>query len=489
MKKETIKSIILVLLIGNCLFLTFQIWFDRAIWGDEFTLSAFYNAAAELATGVFTQDGAADDSAPLKGLLSPRRVVINNVLSQAVYYGSDETYITAYRLFNELLAHVYHISYTGAFEISRQDYAELLSDKCVYIDFGTSINAELIANSIGGDGSFAFNAITDAVICGDESGNATVVAIRDKTSGTYYKYYTNIKSTVAERLIKACEGKKKTYEFAFEMNLDKVDSKFPNALRLDSFLLIPLTLESLAGVTVERGYFDNGEINANVCDEIVEAFGYRPSNLRKTVSASGGIGNISNVSYVENSGTISINGEGLVQYRAVNEDMGLNLRSQGAWSQKPAYNDALSAVLQLANDIGRIAGVTSNGETQFTAAAELTPSKTAIAKGDYEILLDYSVNGMPVKTNYAVNEALRGFPVSEMNSAVIAIVRNNIIVEFKMLIRGFIKPDNADIIQLEPLLTALDAEFPYKLLSKANICYELEKGSKTLIANWHFEGE
>jgi len=156
---------------------------------------------------------------------------------------------------------------------------------------------------------------------------------------------------------------------------------------------------------------------------MVQVLGYTPSALRKKVYQDGA------TVYVENSATIKIYPEGLLEYTAFEPGRGIPMQEAG---NRGSYH-ILSEVTRIVYDIWRSARIDSPIELGIASDMSQSP------EGEIIIEMNYIPGGTPVI----------------LPAAVEARVQNGYIDSFKMTFRSFEFSEDVSIIP--PALIAVDA--------------------------------
>ncbi len=379
--KETIKSVILTLLIANSILLTVQIWLDPRIWTNVTPLSSFISTIP-LIGGIGTPS---DDGEPIEALtgrtLTPRLVLLCGDVYRNVYYRGETPYEDALALYDNVMQAA--VAGGKSTELTEEEYRQLLTGRCVFVRYGMAVPASLIFARYASDGKHQSRIprVTDAVIVKDASG-AVAIVLRDSVSGGHIKYLTELKGVAIDGVI-AKVGERRLYEFAYELGLDTISPL--SVVQSDPYVLF-LVGNDEGRPNVMDGIRFSQLLERERYGVIVEAFGLRPSNLRKSIASDG------TVKYVENTGTITISPDGTVHYSALSEAFGIGVGTGAATEYR-----AVDAVVRLAGNIYR----TVTGEDVSLCLSE----DTAIGGVNGTIQLRYNAGGLPVFDDQPAVEA------------------------------------------------------------------------------------
>lgn len=345
MKKETIKNIILALLIVNCIQLTAQIWLNDKLWPNDYDFFEF-TAQFPFLDGIvslFRNGSNNDDISDIA--LSPNKVVINGGGARVVSYDGSDTFHSALSLVVPCIEEIASGNSVSSDTISVSQWQSMLRSKSIYINLGFETDGKNIGDIFGQplqEISKVSNA--DSIIIYPELMlNCTYICFKS-TDADYAVRYTlhGYSEQLTEFIKQHTVGQKNDHSFAFELRLDKNSQQAGQGQHLVTFNPdVLLSMDNTAVYDLEvRNVFADTETLSKQADNILGAFGYKPSQIRKTVSQDGV------VTYVENSATVKVSPDGTVEYNSIATDKGIKVKDAKA---QPSL--IVNEVLEIAKDV------------------------------------------------------------------------------------------------------------------------------------------
>ncbi len=418
MRKERIKTIILTLLILNCLHLTGQIWFNKKLWptGYNFFSSVANNAFVSgilkvipIAGTTFSPWSAYADA------IRPPSIVVSSEKARQVFRHGQKQYDNIWSTSGDVVVRLLKTDTPRSAVIETREWNNMLNGNSIFINLGVAMDAASFAGLFGQQTGTIFPdgmMISQFLITGDNVMKDGIVCFRDASSGVITKYWVDYnEDDLFGKINSATFGKSKVGEFVFDHKMDtpSLNPNFKRTVYFDSQVLLPQADEIAQNMTV----FNPIDGSADSFDKIVSVLGYTPSSLRKRVSLEGV------ASYVENSATIKISPNGLVEYSAVDADKGIPLQSS---SQQP--HKIVGEIVVLASKLMQAAGDEHPLDIYLVSDLRQGSSLT--------VTMNYSYNGLPVIVQ-----------TDNGGHAVYAQVENGHITSFKMVLRTFNKADGS----------------------------------------------
>lgn len=382
MKKETIKTIILSLLIINCIQLTAQIWLNKKLWPDGYDFFSYVTNVPVIGDVVSFLNKNSSAGQIADATTMPDKIVINGGGARTVTHSSNNDFFEIIDFISPYIGKVFS---TQGQELTEQEWQTMLRGKSVYVEFGFQIDAHNLAaifDTTAVDAARFGNA--DTMILYPESViNTTSVCFKNKASGTIIKYSVGGDT---DKLAKFIEdktiGKKHEHAFAFELRLDgNAQSAVERKVLLESDVLLTMESEPQSKLIVSSIFRDEDAVS-EIGDSVLNAFGYNPSQLRKTVNQDG------IVSYVENGATVKIYPDGLIEYTAVTVNEGIKISEA-----KASSSTIVNEVLNIAEKVISNAGI----EDEVILKLRTPLNETAVAS--YSAGFDRYYNGLPVMTD------------------------------------------------------------------------------------------
>ena len=466
MKKEHIKSFILILLIVNSIQLTAQLWLDSSPGGlvniPNWSVSNLFS---------FWGKGSGDmnESTMYANATRPRRIIVNGGGAREVYITESESYDMALQISRSVLDSM-RDSTVSVQNISYDQWQNLFKGKSLYLDFGFGVNASTLNNIYGmqtEQSNFdSFKKASGIIITPDAVTNTCSIAVWDEEEDSVYEHKFSCDAiSVLEFIEESTIGKQQNDTFAFEINLDTsstADGEVERKVGLTPLSLLSISSDMIKEKQIEtRGIFKDISDLEKFAEKALPAFGYNPSTLRKTVQNNG------TVEFVENNATIKFGYDGTVEYNAVAKDRGMRI-SNGAPNAIQAVNDVLKVVRQLWQESGM----------------EQTSMKLHLASE----LIDNKENNYVVSFENLHNGIVLNYP-NGSNRAVYARVEDGYITEFVIHLVDVVGIE--ETVETIPVLSAIDILYAHHGTNKMIIddvykCYDLGDG-ESISVKWAFE--
>lgn len=414
MKKERIKTVLLCLLILNCIQLTGRIWLDKKLWPAGYN---FFHYAGNVPVigdllNKFSDNYTGLEEQTFYEAIRPKRIIAGDGSGRSVLYSNDSEYKDIIKIVSNIIKKL--TPDISSDEIHNEQIEKSLLNKSVYLDYGyiADFNTLIKSFEVKDSKDFPTNQYAKSIIIVPENlENKTSICFVSEDGETAVRYRIN---TGEDKLIKQIDSLKskrtKRYAFAFDLNLN-ADADTKNAVRLSPFIV--LNTEDKEGLLISvSNCFDNKKTLSEVSDKIVNAFGYNPSSLRKAVSNRG------TVRYIENNATVNVYTNGIVEYSATSKGMGIKI------SNPSDAESVIKAVMSVAEHIYRTVDNDHNANFVLSGDAFINNN------GKYKVELDYFINGVPVKFG------------DNGENAVVSVIENGFIKDFKMHIAEIINSDN-----------------------------------------------
>lgn len=469
MKKEHIKSFILILLILNSLQLTLQLWFDSNLWPGGFGSIANNSVIRTVFPFIRGTDSDMDEEKLYIKATQPRRVIVNGGGAREVYIFNSEEYTAALEMAVSIIDAMKETGVTVR-TVSYEDWKNLFKGKSLYIDYGFSFDSNSLNKlygAVSSQGKFEqFTNSSGFIITPDTVTNICTITVLDETDNTVYEHRFSCDGTNLLKFIEDMTyGKQQNDTFAFEINLDTSSDESENVER--KVELSPLTLLLIsADMTSEKNIvcesiFENAWELEKFAERTLPVFGYNPSSLRKTVQSNG------TIVYVENNATIKYYFDGTIEYSAVSKERGLK-KSDTASDCNQAINDVLKVVKELWSESGM-----DGNSLNLHLDSSVIDSKT---------------NRYTVKFNNIYNGIVIDYDNVTPN-AVYAEVEDGYITNFKIHLVNI--SESEETSRIMPVLEAIDKMYAGYGDSKVIIddvykCYDIKR-DRNVSAKWAFK--
>lgn len=464
MKKERIKSVILCLLILNCIQLTGQIWLDKKLWPSGYN---FFNSVANvpvlgnMAKMFNFNSGNLSGEVMYDVVVKPQKIVINSINGRDVYYDNEKAYGNLFDFTEGVIAALADTA-PDPKEITEEQYRGFLKGSSLYVDFGFGVNGSELFRIYGIPGKVDFDQFssTEAVILtADAETEKVMVCVKDGKQEEALAYtvdfpYENFTGFLGSFKIR----EQQDYAFAFELDLEK---DIPRGITLDPFVLLPAKESTGGAITINNPLAENEAI-AQLADKIVPAFHYTPSSLRKAVNNDGV------VNYVENNATVTVYPSGLVEYQAVVANRGMKL------GDKLTAKEAVTEILDISRNIWKAGG--GSGAVDLRLQSDLLDNRD----GSYKIQMNYYINGLPVQMGFNGN--------TRVESALYAEIEEGYLKTFKIVLLDISTSEQSlswtSAVEAIGLISGMDKQIQEgAVVSDVYACYYITK-KMNVIPKW-----
>ncbi len=445
MRKEKIKTCVLLVLICSAMALAANVWFGSGIWPRG------YDFFVTLPNRTFFSELFKKEQpyiSPMQNLAKPQKLVITNGGMRGVYYNSDISYGKYYEAVSNFFTTVLsdeslvflrsEVDETEWYGVLRND--ELLDTKSIYISYSTAFSPRLFAEVTGVKHTWlepTASALREFILTPiEEEGQDVLLYVRSAADGKIMKYHINYphKSALYNRISEMTDNA--NYSFAFELNLHDsqvgIGGGVSQKVVMDPLLLISARDSQSVGIMGENPIANEADMEA-----LLSVFGYRKRGVNRHTGTDG------KEHFVENYGSLSIGPDGMVEYYAVDEAKGVNIlpSEDGAASLYDALNGAVSFAANVWQSL------VPDQPFEALVSSDLVESPD----GEYTFTMDYYFEGTPI-----------AMCAEGLDHGVEIYVKNGRIIEYRHLLRRFSGTGAGETNV--PMLQAIDGM--YSLLSE-----------------------
>lgn len=313
MFKEKVKTSIIIILVINLVFLTYQAWFKSGILGSDWPYFSFSDLPF---VRTFQRDSFV--SVPKENLSKPRKIVVNDGELWVPYYNSDDAFDRLDKNTSVVLKCLLGGNIQKEKEINYDEWITLLTEKSVYVEYPIAVEPRMLAMVLNADferlpGDIGI--ITDAIIIPAESDDEAYVALRDAKTDKAYKFLVKGGDiSFPEEVLAMYTDKYRRdgyYEFAFNTLLGE-------GLGENSVSVADLVLFS-DNESVYRDIKGTNPMAGKNHSQLLQSFSFNPKPLRYYSDGYGAD------NYVENYATVTIFPDGYIEYSAVDTSRGIDL--------------------------------------------------------------------------------------------------------------------------------------------------------------------
>jgi hypothetical protein len=467
---EGVKTAMLVLLFSSCLFSGYRI-FD--IYHKQTTSNNnWWGSYSPVTTGAYDDLSSNKEQNIFETIWSPELIMIcDGDKRGAVPNGSDEFKSISVAT-NTVLHNVFYIAEEE--KIQQTDDAEWKSavkGNSVYLRYPAerfTTYDEMLYGTAGSRLSKIINSYDELVIAFDEKNQNTVtVFVLDKESDTAAKAV--VASEAAKELFEAFEEYKtdgKSYVFAYELNLDSKNSDKPG---FNSMMVVPTESIETGEIVIDIPKTYKAGLNftkaTDFMAELINIFGYNPNTIRQYVNSDDAL------IFVGETGSLSIDPEGRIEYKALGTNDGILLSDLG---NTDVYG-INSGICEIMTKVFRICGINVDN-CDFEVKISQTVNPTVQSK-KHEIWYDYFVDGKKIEFS--------------KNPAVYAAVENGVLTEIKMQIKDIEKLNTQT--EASGMFEAIDefcaARKDITAINDAKLIYKYTENGEKIRAEWSIQGD
>lgn len=422
MLKERVKTVVIVLLLASCGFLTFKVWFASGLLGSDWLDFDF----AELPlVRLFTRDKTV--SVPKENLSKPRKIVINDGALWVPYYNTDSAFDTLDERTSEIIKSALAGKGESVKEISYDEWLSHLDSPSVYVEYPISVQPEMLSmilNISMGKLPGELDMVRDAIIIpmGEEG---VSIALRDFNKNRAWEFYIADKDLSFPRdvlnMFTRQNQRDGYYEFAYSTLIGE-EGLGEGAVKVGDLVLFSDNDTSVSNI------YARNPLQEALYGELLKSFSFNPDPIRRYNDAFGG------VNYVENYATVKIFPDGYIEYSAVSDEKGIELNCDS-----DNKYEILNSVIDFAQKVW---------ESVSDKSFDVLVSGIEETETGVKITFDYYYGGREVAINHEQGGA------EALHHAIEVSVVEDRIVSYRQYMRYYTASDSTS--KQESFITALD---------------------------------
>ena len=352
MKKERIKSIVLIALVISSLVLTGQIWFNEKLWPEGYNFFVDIKASASLHLSELFGVEPKEEVTVRTSIASPiylaaymvkdfdHAITVLNTTSDD--YGVINDYVSS------VISHAMSRDIKNVIKVSEDDWRKALFTRGFYVDYGVEYKTHTFAQIFGGytpSFSDTISSLRRFIITADDSLVSDVsVYVADESNNEFYKISTGLDkgefNTNLSMLAPDATPKKR---FSFFINAD-VPTGVAGEAVFAPYLILNEDSTQRKTIFASNPVLDEDGVGLSMytIERILKAFSINPKTAVKYTDADGSI------MFVQSKNTIKISPDGVLSYTTVEGGKGLVLK-KGASTHDAALT--LSAAVGLVGEV------------------------------------------------------------------------------------------------------------------------------------------
>lgn len=466
MKKERIKSIILITLVISSLLLTGKLWLGENLWPEGVH---FFSGLESKFSALFSQQTSEDS----RNILFPSHVIAYTVKNSdhASYAltSANENYAAARSFCNGAIANALTQPQKYFSSVDEAAWKNALFTNGIYLDYGTEIPSDVFCAFSGVSEQVelvsALPSIRYAIITSEGNLVSNISVYLRDASDRYLKISTTQpKGDLTDLLNSLEEYVTPDNRFSFFIGADTPTGSMGEVL-FDSYLLLTESETALAQIYATNPIYDytQQDWNAKDATQLLHCFSMNPKTAKKYTDAE------ENIIFLQNHATLKVSKNGLVEYTAAAGQKGFAL------SESPSANTTANArsAVALAYDV-------------YSAFSERTPRlymSTFSATGtNNKISLDYNIDGTKVLTD------LNGGHAADIE------IQDGYVQRFALLLRSYEKTEEITLlpssyVAVDQVFATLDAGTESKKIENMFVAYHDDTAATLLQPNWFIQLE
>lgn len=452
------KTVIIVLLCVCCVYLLSavldlykgQVSIGTFFWGAENTagLSQGTDNTTQNVVNTFWQ------------LSQPEKILVTSGNDRRIVEKSDNDYQQLIEKINVTIRDMYSVKAAEILASDEEQWKACLMGDAVYIKFTAprATGFEGLFYGVKDSGiSRVLESCGEIVFVPDKDLKSLLnVYVKDAKNGKIVRVSMQTDTEVFKKVIDSSVGCGREFSFGFELKDEES--------RLASTFVVPTGEVEASNIVIDVPRIYKSGINFTKATEVttglINIFGYNPNTVRQYENTDGAL------IYVGETGSLSLHPHGRIEYKALGENEGVPIATAASGSAS-----AYSVVAGLSEVIEKISNLSGVKEEKHHAQLRIT---------------DFSQDGM--RFDYFVDGAR---VLMNGDAAVSAVIKNGVLVEFKMHIKAIEKTE--DTVKVPPVMSAVKdylAENPkLNMVNSEGLVYLYNGDDNETSAVWNIQGE
>ncbi len=417
--KESLKNLVLVMLIISSVTLTWKIWFSEELWPDGYNSFPYgeniFSSIAQKVVSYFrpNQENIALD---YNQLFYPQQIRVHQNGKKELLTPSSGQFARMNQQIGEVLRAFMEDSTVA--KIGEEELKKVYRAPSLYVDFYQKVPIPLVRAYFGGDlpGELDDMKGIDYFALSLQNDEQTMsLYLTDSASGTNYQLTApngmeELQKTIAQVLEgSSADGlQSNNHPFSFESNFDQPSQETGVRLPIHSYAVISLLPQPIKEAQSELLLHIGENQTTTTVNRLIEAFSINLGSARRFTDSVGAY------NYVENFAALTIHPDGLLEYTATNAEKGISLNTHNT--------DGYGMV----TDVGAFVNLVNNLVSNRVNPLALN-SVEEIARGQYRYTFHYLADGIPVLMQQKLSNG------KVMESAVEVVVEDHHIVSYRQI--------------------------------------------------------
>lgn len=375
MKKERLKTCLLIVLIISSVILTGKIWFDEKLWPEGYNFFA-------LITDKFLPGETKVVSSLTKETISfPKNLIVTNVEKRSVYASGSKPFADMVPDVKSALCMA--LESTDAIPATEQEWAVALKTRSIHVVYPVAYDSKLFLNILGSYHTQGESIpVREFIITsGDMVSSNVNVYIRNYDTAAITKATVAMDKLRLDSMIDTYAAESiGDLAYSSELNFDKSGGGDQQKVVIDSSVLLQLNKQFNHMVEEINPVYED-DFNPDVVDSLLKKFNYNASGARKYTERD------NSVVYVENYSSLKIHPNGLVEYKAIDDTKGIDLGSG---------NDFYQGLLGCVDFVNLMWGEVFPSEPlNINISSDVIDTKS----NSFRLTMDYFADGAQINTD------------------------------------------------------------------------------------------
>lgn len=432
MKKENLKTAVLVLLVFCSVILTVNKWFSEKLWPDGYNF--FSNLISYFSFEKQTEEK--NYYLSKENISNPSKIIVNNNEHRSVYTNTSENYYSVLPVIKDILKS--GLCEKNFSSVTIDNWKNALKNSSVYISYPVPYDVKTFAAIMDISlTDFGVKSLKEFIIYFDsEVESSPHLLINDGFGENFVDVPLSFNAEqINEITQKYALSSIGEYPYSFELNFDRKNDSVEQKIVIEPQVVLPIGSGTVSSLT-KINYFDNISEEKSVYMPILRSFGFNTTNIKKYVDTD------NSIVFAENYGSIHMYNDGLLEYRALDDTKGISLSSSEIGNNDDFYDDFINCI----EFVNTVWDTSLSAHNMNINLSSLTNDKS---DNSFKITIDYYTDGMEVISKLPKTDSHE-----QINHAIEITVKNSSVVSYRQIVNGYNLND--DKVEQMNVIEALD---------------------------------
>ncbi len=421
--KESLKNLVLVLLIMSSITLTWRIWFSEELWPNGYNSFPYEeNVFSSFGKRILSyfHSGTDETLFDYNQLFYPQQMRISNAGSRTLLLPDSPQFLSMNEEVKNALSGFMQDCTIA--QVTEDEMKKVYRASSLCVDYHNPFPLSLMAAHFGKAlpaNLDDLGEIRQLLFVLEDNPQRTILYLTDGEGN--YRLEKNgdgsaLYKAASETVGSGEELQVNHYPFSFESNFDKLSVATGRRLPIYPYTVIPLLPTPIHEVQAQTLIRMEDSQTASLLNKLVQEFSINIGSSRRFTDSEGAY------NYVENFATLKFNPAGLVEYTATNAEKGIDL-GQNVYHEYDLLKN-VGAFVNLVNSI-----VPSHNNTLVHHNLE------SLGKGKYRITFRCMAGGYPIEIRQLLTNG------EKLEDFVEVIVEDNHVVSYRQMLVDFTVTD------------------------------------------------